>query len=818
MRRWWETGELLDFALDPLWTAVAAVALGMVAFGIVFTLRGESRFDALHSVATIVETQAAQTQAARATIYPAATIADATFGAVSGVNCSGAPSWCLEKVIYQRDTDGDHYTGYATLTGTNGQKEVATFTTTGFTAGVAQGVTITGRTRIATGDNVLYASIPVTSIATDARNPARGVVSTYLAAVGAAPVARTITWGPNLAVGSNNLELVQWNIAGITTTTGMAIATLPAKNLAIVTGFATPTPEPPFNPALTTSSVVYVWPSTQVGLFGATSGPATFQVQMPNYHDAFFAETSTCAQPNPVYVPGSSPVYVPGLQPAGDFGVSGPWEYPNPNPTTPPNQNSGPATFGASPLSPGLCNINIYTTYTPRSGAVLAGEPTPFPEPVQVMGWLTLTYGAGTATSQTAGLSIPAASITQGSTFTIGNTKTDDQTALTLQSGFVQGGCSSYLSVVSNAQTGGGSTSGTASGSFKVTVSTLPASATTCTIEVSDQYNEPWVDVAFNLPAAPPGPLSTLSSVEFNPSAVADLSTPWHVAEWINHLLGGGVAEAGGTSCSYAQLYYYNASGTSVLDANGVDGFNATDSNGCVTNGQVRLWATESNYSGSFFDQSNCSNYATISLASWTVGSYSTITPIASTTGCAFPVTSTAQTVANGGAKYTNVIVDSNPDPCANPAIGCYVMAEQDEIASIETDATLCRGGTAVYVQIYNLATGLPLSSASGPWEFANFDGTAVARAGPPDTITDMLTNTGLYPANPGAYDSSSPNATQSAGMAAASADFTSNITIQDNHVGSDGFPPCGVIDSQSISSFILTVPAGNANEAITGL
>lgn len=159
-------------------------------------------------------------------------------------------------------------------------------------------------------------------------------------------------------------------------------------------------------------------------------------------------------------------------------------------------------------------------------------------------------------------------------------------------------------------------------------------------------------------PAATSGPLRTLAQVEFSDTSLAYNDNGMRLAMWLNKLLGGGVASAS-TGCTYAQLWMYDASGNAVLDTNGGDGFNETDSNGCLSSAPVKLWASESNYSGTFFDTNpNCRTYASIAAANWGFGSYTTVTPVASTTGCIFPVYSADRTPANGGSKNVNIIVD----------------------------------------------------------------------------------------------------------------------------------------------------------------
>lgn len=217
-----------------------------------------------------------------------------------------------------------------------------------------------------------------------------------------------------------------------------------------------------------------------------------------------------------------------------------------------------------------------------------------------------------------------------------------------------------------------------------------PAAAGTCTATFSSITTGAYPDnksatvtITVATPVVPTGPLRTLSQVQFAPGVVADAGSPIRLAEWINKLLGGGVASAGGTSCTYAQLWMYDANGNNVLDTNGADGFNGTDNNGCLSSGPVKLWASEQNYGGSYFDDfSSCRTYVTISNLSWSGSSYATVTPVSATGGCQFPVYSSDKTIANGGSKLVNVIV-------APPAGVSFSASAVDDICPTFNSITL---------------------------------------------------------------------------------------------------------------------------------
>ncbi|TAM92351.1 hypothetical protein EPN42_01260 [bacterium] len=640
--RWLESGEFIleDIAVEPIWLLLAVFVLATLGIGTTIAIHGVAHFDLSRAVATLEETQAAQTQAARATIYPPQTIADPAIGATAQPNCTSG--WCSEKIIHQRSTDGDHFIGYATLTGTNKRSEVVTFTTSGLDAsGVAQNVTITGRLTLGSTDSLRYASIPITSISTDPRNPAALVITAYLKAVGASPVVRQINWGDPYDVGTNNVEIDQASIAGVTTTTGMAIATLPAKNLVVTVGFATPTPLPTFQPEAGT--LVYYWPQNVAGVGGAQPGPSSFQVHLRLYHDAYFAEAATCAQPSPAYVPGSSPAYIPGAPPSGMFGAAGPWVYPNPNPLSPPNQDSGPATFGIAPSAAGFCAVPIYTTYTPRSGQILTSEPTPFPVAAQVMDWLTLSQGSSSATPQTAPLGVTGTLQKPGDTVSINITKRYDTRAAATFGGSpvtISANCSAFL----QGTVGGATQSGndlTATLQLQVIGNgNTSGSTASCSGTVQDAFNELPVHFAFAVqPYAPmktwPADLvlgaggASVGPTNGSPATLADAGwqTP-NLARLLNGVLGGGVAVA--AQPCYAQAFLTDGKTpdttptAAAIAVPGLGQFGVT-TDGCMTlNGvpvsasQAGMIAYEPDGAGASFSTSGstCAP-GTVAVGSW---------------------------------------------------------------------------------------------------------------------------------------------------------------------------------------------------------
>ena len=189
-------------------------------------------------------------------------------------------------------------------------------------------------------------------------------------------------------------------------------------------------------------------------------------------------------------------------------------------------------------------------------------------------------------------------------------------------------------------------------------------------------------------PAAATGPLVTLGKIVFEPGSLAYDAPAERLARGLNAFLGGAAADAQSATCSYAQLYLQDGS----LDTNGKDGFNATDGNGCVTDGTVRLWATEANYNGMFselFPASNgCRNFVSVGPRQWAPRSYATVTPVTGTNGCLIQVYSQDQTPGNGGAPNVSTVVLA--PPCIR-GFTCYA----DVVRTQEVHAMKCNGGGA---------------------------------------------------------------------------------------------------------------------------
>ena len=191
-------------------------------------------------------------------------------------------------------------------------------------------------------------------------------------------------------------------------------------------------------------------------------------------------------------------------------------------------------------------------------------------------------------------------------------------------------------------------------------------------------------------PAAATGPLVTLGKIVFEPGSLAYDAPAERLARGLNAFLGGAAADAQSATCSYAQLYLQDGS----LDTNGKDGFNATDGNGCVTDGTVRLWATEANYPASntfdAFDPAGtgCRGYVALSGSLWHQGQFVTSTPLQGTAGCTINVESEDRNQTNGGNAAISAVVLA--PPCIR-GITCYA----DVVRTQELHAMKCNGGGA---------------------------------------------------------------------------------------------------------------------------
>lgn len=424
--------------------------------------------------------------------------------------------------------------------------------------------------------------------------------------------------------------------------------TLPCKSAAVVQAppNASPTPNAPI---VTPTALLFHWPSDAQQQFVATEwgythwfessgfscgdGVATFPNVLPSPYSAAYSAAEAAASPSPS--PGA------------------PYSYPN---SGGGSMNDAPAVFPLEPQNPGLCSASIGDEYGQNASTSVA-----------VMGWLTATYGSGSATHATGTLSIPASALPgAGSSASIALAKSYDVAALqprVLFTGSSASACAADLAVsTTNGTTPSTPSTTPATAGVTFTVAALPPSALNCGGVVynhyadaaapSDAVAEAAEGVPFTVSLSPPtGPLTTLGKIVF----------------WLQSGAGG--------ECSYAQLYLENGNADANAP-NATDAFNDTDSNGCVTNGTVRLWATEQNYAGQFsLALQTCSTLLSASSGAWAPGESVTLSPSNAGSTCQFSVESSDQTIQNGSARSVSAIVNS----CAgasfvvNVGTGCQI-------------------------------------------------------------------------------------------------------------------------------------------------
>ncbi len=396
----------------------------------------------------------------------------------------------------------------------------------------------------------------------------------------------------------------------------------------VVTGVAAANPSPTPNPP-------HIVPQFMLAHWTGDANPLQFKVAEMGYAHWFASSTGTDCQTQgsdngnapaafPSGWPYSSPL-TPGETSLAPSAPAAPYSWPNGDVDDPV------AAFHMQPSVGGTCAVRIVDDYNQEVDAQ-----------VQVMGNLTsstpsLSFSAPTAPAQTITL-----------------TKTWDSEPLQLQAG---GGCGGVISV-SKGTVKTPASPGTTPATAQLIVA--PSSAGSCTLIVGDQYGEPTISIPINV-KNPTGPLNTLGAIEFGNQTLAYEPMDVRVAEIIEQ---DACRRQRDRRCvDVHELSVCAACGckAATVDANSADGFNTTDATGCMSNGQLpKLWATEERLQ------------RTIRLRSLTrarimprsvhrtgvSASYATITPVAPTTGCVFPVESTDKTVANGGSKNVTLVVD----------------------------------------------------------------------------------------------------------------------------------------------------------------
>ena len=251
-----------------------------------------------------------------------------------------------------------------------------------------------------------------------------------------------------------------------------------------------------------------------------------------------------------------------------------PYAYAVATSSAPGAMDDAPAHFPVRPVGAGLCRVPLVDAFARRT------DPwgNSLDVTVQVMGWLTLSQGGNSATSQTPPLATTP-QLTSGQPVTIAASKADDNDPAGIVPSITSWNPASCASVFSSpaivSNTPGSNPRATATTVFSLTDSTPPSSALTCTGTVNDQYDEtPGVAFTVNVAAAASGyyaladvAVSSGGTTGNIPCALATLAGQGNgcnmtvialapvpqsplvaletrVAPWINDALGGGVAAA----------------------------------------------------------------------------------------------------------------------------------------------------------------------------------------------------------------------------------------------------------------------------------
>ncbi len=251
-----------------------------------------------------------------------------------------------------------------------------------------------------------------------------------------------------------------------------ATRTLPCtSSVAGAPGFPNPSPTPNV-PIVTPAALVYHWPADARQTFVATEWGYTH----------WFATTAgfTC---------GSGVASFPNVLPSPYSPANTPSEAkaaPTPPPSTPysfPNSsqsmNDAPAAFPLDPAGAGLCSASVADDYGQQAHT-----------DVQVMGWLSATYGGKTYTHlSSTEMSLPSTDLPKaGSAVTIPLLKTYDSEAL-LPAISLDAACSQYVKAsAASGTTPSAPSAKPATASVTLLLVTMPGSPIECGGTLYDQY------------------------------------------------------------------------------------------------------------------------------------------------------------------------------------------------------------------------------------------------------------------------------------------------------------------------------------------
>ncbi len=278
-----------------------------------------------------------------------------------------------------------------------------------------------------------------------------------------------------------------------------ATRTIPC-GVVVALGTAAPNPSPTPNvPIVTPAALTYHWPADAQQSFAATewgythwfaatgfacgSGVATFPNVLPSPFTPAVSAAEASADPK---------------RPAGE-----PYSFPN---SGGGSTNDAPARFPLDPAGEGLCNAVVADDY---------GQPASVA--VTVMGWLTASYGGGSATHLTAPLALPGGTFARaGSSATISLSKRYDAEPL-LPAVALDPLCSKYVTfAVASGTTPPSPSPVAATASVTLTATAMPPSEIACAATVFDQYagSQTGEGVAINATLSAEGPLVAWPAAE----------------------------------------------------------------------------------------------------------------------------------------------------------------------------------------------------------------------------------------------------------------------------------------------------------------
>jgi prepilin-type N-terminal cleavage/methylation domain-containing protein len=393
----------------------------------------------------------------------------------------------------------------------------------------------------------------------------------------------------------------------------------------------------PSVPIVTPSALLFHWPDDAQQQFVATEwGYTHWFASTTGFQCGGGVALYPDVLPSPYSAPGNAGESQLPPQPPADT----PYSYPN---SGGGSTNDAPALFLIQPQTAGTCAASVQDDDGQRASAS-----------VDVMGWLSASYGGATTTHVSMPLTIPASALPKaGSSVTLALAKTFDSEQLQPRvafTGSTAASCAADLAVTPAS----GSTPGTpsqtpATASVTLAVAALPPSALGCAGVIYDHYT----DASAPSDAASEAAEGISFTATLGP-AVSPLSA-WPAG--VVYALAGETIAGGCHAIAYsdAALTHVDAN-DSTYAALGA----ATDASGCYDGAIV---ASESGYAGSF-TAGNGSCNSSLSMGAWSSPGAPTQTlqvsggapPIAA---CAVAISSSDENASDGGARSVAVSVNA---------------------------------------------------------------------------------------------------------------------------------------------------------------